>query len=82
MSRWGDSYWSLGIWALWGFSVGNAGHLLLAALVGFSRIYLGDHYPGDVLSGALSGMALAEIVQRVQRAVERVMGRNISLLDG
>jgi undecaprenyl-diphosphatase len=38
---------------------------LLAALVAFSRIYLGDHYPGDVVSGALSGMAITEIVRRV-----------------
>jgi undecaprenyl-diphosphatase len=32
----------------------------IAALVGFSRIYLGAHYPGDVLSGALCGTVIAE----------------------
>src|SRR4030095_15579774 len=32
----------------------------LASIVGLSRIYVGAHYPGDVLSGAIAGTAIAE----------------------
>jgi undecaprenyl-diphosphatase len=37
----------------------------LASLVAFSRIYLGVHYPGDVLSGSLLGVVLAKIYSRL-----------------
>ena len=33
----------------------------LAALVGYSRVHTGVHYPGDVIAGALIGTAFAQL---------------------
>ena len=39
--------------------------LALATLVGYSRIHTGVHYPGDVVAGALCGIAFAEATGRL-----------------
>lgn len=41
------------------------GLFLWAALVSYSRIYLGAHYPGDVICGAILGSSLAWIIHRI-----------------
>jgi undecaprenyl-diphosphatase len=42
----------------------------IAALVSYSRVYLGVHYPGDVLFGALLGIVSAFLVYKVMRRLE------------
>jgi membrane-associated phospholipid phosphatase len=44
----------------------------LAALVAYSRVHTGVHYPGDVVAGALVGTGLAQLTTH---ALDRVMRR-------
>ena len=48
---------------------------VLAALVAYSRVHTGVHYPGDVLAGALIGTALSQLTNHA-------LGRRLGGLAG
>ena len=48
--------------------------MMATALVGASRVYLGVHYPTDVLAGWLIGLSWALLCWLVERALERRAG--------
>jgi len=43
--------------------------LLWAALVSYSRIYVGVHYPGDILVGAIFGTVMAFLVYNLFKSI-------------
>jgi undecaprenyl-diphosphatase len=74
---------ALGIW-LYDRTLG-AILLMLAAVLAFARVYVGTHYPGDVIAGAVIGIAVALALHRlspVRRLIELVAERAGRLWDG
>jgi undecaprenyl-diphosphatase len=72
-----------GIW-LYDRTLGSV-LLGLAALLAFARVFVGTHYPGDVVAGALLGAAVAAalfLIPLARRLIEVVATRAGALWDG
>jgi undecaprenyl-diphosphatase len=51
--------------------------ILWAAIIAYSRVYLGVHYPGDILAGALFGICVGWLMARLFLKVEHSYLRKI-----
>ena len=55
---------------------------VLAALVALSRVYLGVHYPADVIVGAALGLVLGAVVVSIARRIARAAAQQEDLAAG
>lgn len=58
--------------------------LAIAAILSFARVYVGTHYPGDVVAGALIGMAVAAalyLLRPTRRLIESAARRGGDVWD-
>ncbi len=55
---------------------------VLLVLIALSRLYLGAHYPLDVVGGALIGYALLGVFLRLEKPMARAMGHSLPLQIG
>lgn len=53
----------------------------LAALIAFSRVYVGVHYPADVVAGAILGIAVGFAIEGAALLVRRFSARRVSPRD-
>jgi undecaprenyl-diphosphatase len=55
--------------------------LLMACIIGIARVFIGVHYPGDIVGGSLSGFIAAGVVTFLRRCLQRPTLAVIQLLE-
>ena len=62
------------LWARWATMLLTA---VIIAMIAFSRMYLGVHYPSDVLAGAIVGLSWAAFCMATLEAIQRFGQRQV-----
>jgi undecaprenyl-diphosphatase len=58
-------------------TVAGAVFIVVAAIIGFGRLFIGAHYPGDVLAGIAVGAVVAFVVTRRLRGIASWAARQV-----
>lgn len=53
--------------------------LVIACSIGFARVFVGVHYPGDILGGAIDGLLAAGIVTALSRWLRQITNAVLGL---
>lgn len=51
--------------------------LIVATLIAYSRLYVGVHYPSDVIGGLIIGILAAAICVAIYKKIEKRNGKNV-----
>ena len=62
-------------WERWAVMIGAA---IIVVLISLSRLYLGVHYPSDVLAGAVVGLAWAAFCMATLETIQKFSKRENS----
>lgn len=73
---------ALGVLVFTRFKKIGAGLLAAACLIGFSRIFVGVHYPADIVGGLITAGLGCAVVWGLKRTYEQISTRRSTAIEG
>lgn len=67
--------------SLFGHTPGSRAMMVLAALIAFSRVYAGVHYPSDILGGVLTGLVSSYLIEKNKDRLDKPVTWLLNIWD-